>query len=233
MAKEGVLEDKDRPRGLLDFIPALEKRSQIDKDYYKFTVGLATGCLVFSVTFYRELGTLTHYHFLLALGWFFLLFSVLTGVYLFPFIDRLKIHLHTLGDFLGKDQDQQLVFVFGKFESNGLTLLSESSGKSNRKRINKDRLKELIKKLDIKNDDLHILEEVMEDLSKESDKLASLFRFVVGGKTYPGRLCRNVRRGMWILLFLPKAHQFSFLLGISLIGVFGIINVWKWTGSWS
>ena len=47
------------------------------KDYYKFIIGLATGTLVFSSTFTKELLPSPEYKLLLAVGWFGLLVCVL------------------------------------------------------------------------------------------------------------------------------------------------------------
>lgn len=85
MAEDDTLKNID------EVLDNLKDSSPKSKEYCKFIISLATGTLVFSVTFLKEFETFPEYNFVLVIGWLCLLASIIAGVLLLPTTDQLQV----------------------------------------------------------------------------------------------------------------------------------------------
>lgn len=90
------MNDQDTFKGVDKILDDLKERSPKSKDYYKYLITLSTGTLIFSVTFLKEFGTYPEYKFILLIGWFSLVSSVIAGVLLLPKSDQLQFLIEQL-----------------------------------------------------------------------------------------------------------------------------------------
>ena len=210
------------------------------KDYYKFIVGLSTGTLIFSITFFKEFLKLPQFRFVVVIGWGCLFLSVVIGVWLLSKIDILYGKINQLKYMLLKPEeiersrckDEKEIekyylkgFMKKLFDSNpgfGEEWKAEIYNKLDRLPLEFSRnvFKALFKLPDKK---VTKSDQFSDDLLKEAFNFFPIFKHLMGSVYLPN-LIRNYRRDILKLYYGEKGMKYFFYFGLFVIGVFAAIN---------
>ena len=214
----------------------LKDSSAKSKDYYKFIIGLATGTLIFSVTFLKELATSPQYGFILIIGWIFLFTAIVAGVLVLPMADQLHSRIQSfkgllrspeiIGPIVKKELHQHylktfiknLIDHFFKDAEQQKTELNQFVDK-----LSTEDLKKFMKGLSLAGiKDTNAITFLTEFL-KEIFKLLSLTK-ILEREASPTIIFKKLRRIILQMILLEKVMKYAFFTGIFAICLFSIIN---------
>ena len=228
--------EQDSLKGLDEVLDNLKDSSAKSKEYYKFIVGLATGILVFSVTFLKEFVTFPEYKLVLIIGWLFLLASIIAGVLVLPKADQLHARVQSLK---GLFRSPEVVGAIVKKElqqhylKTWIKSVIDPVVKDDEKK--KEELYQFVDKLSTKG-----LKKFLEGLGLAGVKDSKAVRFLkeffeeifkflsltkmVERETNPVFVFRSLRKIILQMIWLDRVMKYAFFVGIFAISVFSIVN---------
>jgi hypothetical protein len=167
----------------------------IQKEHLKFIIGLSTGTLVFSITFFDKNTYALEYQWIAIIGWVFLLVTVVTGVSM----------LNSLHDYSGAIETIKKWKDNPAYFKEGFTDIPDYEKEFKPQIEELTSNKKMVKFLKI---------------NKHVYRLYAFFRQYRG----PVQNMRTLRNSYLKLEILPLVNTCSFYFGIILIGIFGIVN---------
>ncbi|MBN1255480.1 MAG: hypothetical protein JXA50_09435 [Deltaproteobacteria bacterium] len=214
----------------------LKDASPKSKDYYKFIIGLATGTLIFSVTFLKEFHIFPEYKLILIIGWLCLLVSIIAGVLVLPKLDHLHARVQSLKGLL-KSSEEIGVIVKKELQQHYIKTWIKSfidpvfKDDKNRKeelyktldKLSTKRLKKFLKSLGLAGVKDSTAIHFIGDFFKEMFKFLSLIKMVEREKN-PIFVFKSVRQNILQMFWFDRVMKYTFFVGIIAISFFSIIN---------
>ncbi len=205
------------------------------KEQTKYILSLATGTLIFSITFIEKIVPYPIHKWLIVSGWVSLLFSIISGVLSISLFysliqqievlsslgkgDTLKILLEAFKD--KKFFDRLIVkYMLDKLPSNDAEKTEEEKQAQEAKI---DALLKDDKSFDMLKEKLIEIYGEYSEIVKEGLKVFSLIQRVLP-LVHPVRVIRRLRRLLIMVKLLPYVTLWLFLIGTVLITIFGILN---------
>ncbi len=235
--KQGEMAKKKEPT-LFDFEQTPESQDQSyrqQREDLRFIIGLATGALVFSVTFVEKIAPVPKYKALLVAGWGALLVSILVGIEVW----RRMAALASLGSALDQTSRLWVLLAQGPFEKHILVELLSGLGSQEgeskeetvdqlREKYKKDLTPEHIEKmrrrfLGTESDKRPGAQGLVDELLAGLMKMGSLLDWLTKGAR-PKAFLKSARTNIFLLVYLIPVSLYSFYLGTLLIALFGILN---------
>jgi len=230
------MRENDSIKNLDELLDNLKDLSPKSKEYSKFVIGLATGTLVFSVTFLKGLVTFPEYKFILIIGWFCLLASIIAGVLLLPKTDELHAHVRslknlfrspeTIGPIIKKELQEHYLKSWIKSIIDPVVKDDEKKKEELYQFVDNLSPKGLKKYLEglqlLKVKDPKIISFLKEFL-EEIFKLLSLSK-MIESYTNPSFVFKSFRKIILQMIWLDRLMKYAFFVGIFAISVFSIIN---------
>jgi hypothetical protein len=228
--------EQDGFKELDEVLDNLKDASPKSKDYYKFIIGLATGTLIFSVTFLKEFLIFPEYKLILIIGWLCLLVSIIAGVLVLPKVDHLHASVQSLkgllksseeiGVIVNKELQQHYIktwirsFIDPVFKDDekGKEELYKSLDKLSTKR-----LKIFLKSLGLAGVKDSTAIRFIGDFFKEMFKFLSLIKMMEREKN-PIFIFKRVRQNILQMIWFDRIMKYAFFVGIIAISFFSIIN---------
>jgi len=229
------MEEKNGLQEFNEALDTLRESSQKNKDYYKFIIGLATGTLIFSVTFLKEFVQFPEYKFILIIGWFCMLVSIITGVLVLPKGDILQVKLNNLKNLL-KSPEKLIALSKRELQEHYIksyiktsvesVIKDDEKAKDFYKLLNKlsaETLKKLYEGLQLTGVDNPKDIRFLKEFLREIFRFLSLLK-IEERESYPPALFRSLRIIILELIYLEKVMKYAFFFGIFAISLFSIIN---------
>jgi len=230
-----MVED-DSIKTLERFLDDLKESSVKSKEYYKFIIGLSTGTLVFSITFLKEFVTFPEYKFILIIGWFCLLTSIIAGVLVLPKIDDLHAYFQYAKNLFGSKETLAPI-IRKELQEHYLKSLIKSYVDPIVKDHEKEKVElyEFLEKLPAKGlkkyfERLQLIRvkdpktiSFIKEFLEETFKILSLTKMI---ERYgnPSFILKRIRKSLFQLIWLNRLMKYAFFVGIFAISVFSIIN---------
>lgn len=216
----------------------LKDSSPKSREYCKFIISLATGTLVFSVTFLKEFGTFPEYNFILIIGWISLLASIIAGVLLLPKTDQMLAAMQNLKNVLKMPQEVVASAMKKQLQQHYLKTwikrFIDPIYKDNAKE--KEELYKLMDKLPAKGLK-HFFEKLSLGGAEVSKDLVPLKEFIeeicgflfsftknMERATNPTLVFRNLRTLILQMIWLDRVMKYGFFVGVFSISLFSIMN---------
>lgn len=228
--------EQDGLKELDEALDNLKDASPKSKDYYKFIIGLATGTLIFSVTFLKEFLIFPEYKLILIIGWLCLLVSIIAGVLVLPKVDHLHARVQILKGLL-KSPEEIGVIVKKELEQHYLKTWIRSfvdpvfKDDENRKeefynsldKLSTKRLKKFFKSVGLAGVKDSTAIRFLGEFLKEMLKFLSLIKIVEREKN-PIFVFKSVRKNILQMIWFDRVMKYAFFVGIIAISFFSIIN---------
>jgi len=234
--------DQEASKRFDEALETLKEESVKSKEYYKFIIGLATGTLVFSVTFLKGVIDSPEYKIILIAGWVCLLISIVAGVLVLPKGDSLRGYMKLIKDFF-ESPEKSLPILKKELRQDVLKSLikgiTDPVIKDDEKK--KKEFDQFLDKLPAKNlekffNDLQDLQikgikdpegiHLIKELTKEILKCAALSK-IVERQANPIIILKHARRLIVESIWLDRVMKYAFFGGIFAISTFAIINFLK------
>jgi len=218
---------------ILDNLKDLSPKS---KEYSKFVIGLATGTLILSVTFLKGLVISPEYKFILIIGWFCLLVSIITGVLLLPKTDELHARIQSLKNLI-TSPEMMVPIVKKELQKHILKSwakkIIDPVVKDNEKE--KEKLYQFVDNLSLKG--LKKYYEALVLLNVKDPKLISFLKEFLEGMfkllslskmvelhANPSFVFKSIWKIILQMIWLDRLMKYAFFVGIFAISFFSIIN---------
>jgi hypothetical protein len=228
--------EQESSKGLDAALDNLKDLSPKSKEYSKFVIGLATGTLVFSVTFLKGLVIFPEYKFILIIGWFCLLASIIAGVLLLPKTDELHAYIQSLKNLLKspetivpivkKELQEHFLKSWTKNIIDPVVKDDENKKKELYQFVDNLSLQESKKYLEA----LHLLNvkdpqiiSFLKEFLEGMFKLLSLSK-MVELRANPSFVLKSIKKIILQRIWFDRLMKYAFFVGILAISVFSIIN---------
>jgi len=214
----------------------LKDSSAKSKDYYKFIIGLATGTLIFSLTFLKEFATFPEYKLILIIGWLCLFASIIAGVLVLPMADQLHSRVQSLKGLLKSPEMVGAIFkkelqqhYLKNFVKNAVDPFFKNDEKKKEEfhkfvdKLSTKELKKLIEQVSLAGIKDSQAIRFLKEFFKEIFKLFSLSK-IVEREANPTIIFKRVRRIILQMIWLDRVMKYAFFAGVFAISLFSIIN---------
>lgn len=211
------------------------------KESIRYILSLATGSLIFSITFIEKIAPTPTHRLLIVYGWIFLLVSIIAGIWTIGVMYNFITNLKTLKQISSDEAMKNIMFNKGylerrlvrKFIDNkmfqeemqkrGVTI-PDGEVESHIERILNDEttLNKLIDIVSTPADDTP-------ETKRQAKMAKAALRFYkmcqrIVPYAHPTRVMNRIRRQMLAMLILPAITYMAFYAGILLITIFAIKN---------
>ena len=213
----------------------------IIKEQQKYILSLATGTLIFSVTFVGKIALVPVHKWLIVTGWIFLLISIVAGITAMHSLYQLIVTMESLKR-LTKDKNiPNMIFDEGYWERQSIkpflrddwvkdfmekkgVPIHENEIEKYKDELLKDKtFFDAVKKQVLTPDDESIDMKKGAKMRKAVFKLFKTFQYLLRF-THPTKLMNRFRRFMIQAAILPSLTLWSFYAGVFMITIFSIMN---------